>query len=44
MAGMRDVMIHDYIGIDKWAVWKTVVENIPELKNNLTLIINELSK
>lgn len=32
MAGMRDVMIHDYMGIDWWQVWKIATEDISSLK------------
>lgn len=32
MAGMRDVLIHDYIEVDFDIVWKTVTESIPNLK------------
>jgi len=32
MAGMRDVLIHDYIDVDLGVVWKTASENIPDLK------------
>lgn len=32
MAGMRDVLIHDYIDVDLGVVWKTVSEDIPDLK------------
>ncbi len=31
MAGMRDLMIHDYYRIDMELVWDTAVNNIPEL-------------
>ena len=33
MAGMRDVLIHDYIDVDFDVVWKTASEDIPNLKN-----------
>ena len=36
MAGMRDVLIHDYIDVDFGVVWKTASEYIPNLK---TLIL-----
>lgn len=32
MAGMRDVLIHDYMGVDLMTVWKVVRERLPELK------------
>lgn len=32
MAGMRDVLIHDYIDVDLGVVWKTISEEIPNLK------------
>lgn len=35
MAGMRDVLIHGYFGIDPKIVWKTINESIPELEKAL---------
>lgn len=35
MAGMRDKLIHDYIGVDIWIVWETVKTDVPSLKNLL---------
>ena len=44
MAGMRDKLIHDYMGIDFWKVWETVVYDIPKLKAGLDKIINQRKK
>ncbi len=31
MAGLRDKLIHDYLGVDASVVWATVKESLPEL-------------
>ncbi len=31
MAGMRDKLIHDYMGVDVAVVWKTIEMDVPEL-------------
>lgn len=38
MAGMRDVLIHDYMGVDLMTVWKVARERLPELKSMLCII------
>jgi uncharacterized protein with HEPN domain len=32
MTGMRDVLIHDYMGVDLKTVWKVIKERLPEMK------------
>ncbi len=39
--GMRDKLIHFYFGVDKEIVWKTVIKDIPELKNKLEKIVRD---
>lgn len=36
MAGLRDVLIHDYDEIDLELVWEVVVRDLPELKLAIT--------
>jgi len=39
MAKMRDKLIHHYFGIDYQMVWRTVVEDVPELKASVRTIV-----
>ncbi len=36
---MRDVLIHEYFGVDYQVVWKTVTERIPEFKKTIDEIL-----
>jgi len=39
MAGMRDILIHDYIDVDLNIVWKTASESIPKLQALLEKLV-----
>lgn len=39
IAGMRDKLIHDYIGVDLWAVWGVVESIIPTLDSQIENIL-----
>ena len=43
MAGMRDVLAHDYFGVDEETVWLTAKEKIPQLKPSIEKILAEMS-
>jgi uncharacterized protein with HEPN domain len=38
IAGMRDKLIHDYLGVDVTVVWKTIKEDIPTLERLISKI------
>ena len=41
MAGMRDRLIHDYMGVDYDIVWNVVVQKIPALRSQVEMILEE---
>jgi len=41
MAGMRDRLIHDYMGVNYSIVWDVVKNKIPELYNQIIIVINQ---
>ena len=38
MAGMRDVLIHNYMGVDLMTVWKVITERLPDLQSKIEKI------
>jgi uncharacterized protein with HEPN domain len=42
MAGMRDKLIHDYEGVDYWAVWNIILDILPDLRTKIQFIISSL--
>ena len=44
MAGLRDVLIHNYMGVDLNAVWSITQKEIPILRRDIAAIIETLDK
>ncbi len=42
MVAMRNVLVHDYGGVDPDEVWKTVERDLPPLKQQLLQLSGEL--
>jgi uncharacterized protein with HEPN domain len=43
MAGLRDIVVHDYFGIDEDIIWDVVSVRIPELKRQIDIMVSEIS-
>lgn len=42
ITGMRHVLVHDYFAIDLERVWLTVERDLPELKRQISAILEQL--
>jgi uncharacterized protein with HEPN domain len=42
IAGTRDVLIHEYSGVNMRRIWKTVKKDIPELKKNVEGMLDKI--
>jgi len=41
MAGMRDRLIHDYIGVNYTIVWDVMKNKIPDMNHQISKLLNE---
>ena len=41
IAGMRDVLIHDYLKVNLSRVWLTVSIDLPDLRTTVTRLLNQ---
>ena len=44
ISGIRDKLIHEYFGVNLEVVWKTILEDLPELKINIEKIVDEMNQ
>lgn len=44
IAGFRNVLVHDYLGVNVARVWQIVEAGLPELKQHIASILNKLGE
>jgi uncharacterized protein with HEPN domain len=42
VVAMRNILVHDYFGVDIEEVWAAVVRDLPDLKRKIEAILQEL--
>ncbi|MBC7346671.1 MAG: DUF86 domain-containing protein [Clostridia bacterium] len=42
MSGMRDVLVHEYFGVDLEQVWETASQDVPELARQIGAILQAM--
>ena len=44
IAGLRDILVHAYFGVDVEIIWDVIQHKLPEFKDQITLIHTKIKK
>jgi uncharacterized protein with HEPN domain len=44
MKGMRDILIHEYFGVDPKILWHAAKNNLPDLQKQLKMLLRNLKR
>lgn len=42
MKGIRNILIHEYFGVDNQIIWETVQKDLPDLKDKIIALTTEI--
>lgn len=42
IVGLRNILVHEYFGVDTSLIWQIVITDIPQLKIRITEVLNTL--
>jgi len=40
--GLRNLVIHEYFGVDEYTIWNIIKINLPDLKQKIGIILSEI--
>ncbi|MCL6461861.1 MAG: DUF86 domain-containing protein [Flavobacterium micromati] len=40
--GLRNLVIHEYFGVDEYTIWNIIKINLPDLKQKIDIILSEI--
>jgi len=43
-AGLRDIVVHEYFGINKEIIWDVIQNKIPEIEREVKIILKNIKK